>query len=328
MLAAAVASPLTAVMGSIPSPDTNQIVLGPINLRAYGVLIAVGVLAGVWLARRRWAARGGDPEDITTIALWAVPAGLIGARLYHVITDWRSYFPDRPADAIAIWQGGLGIPGGILAGVLVGLVVARRLGIRVAPAMDAVAPALPLAQAIGRLGNWFNQELFGRPTELPWGLEIDPARRPDGYETFSTFHPTFLYEGLWNLALMALLIAVDRRRLLRPGNVFALYVGGYFLGRLWIEALRIDTASIVLGLRVNLWVSLLAVGTVVVVLAVRGLRRRVDDSDEPYTPERTAELAAVAAVSSTDGAAATEGAAEQGAPGEGSSPADGEPPST
>jgi prolipoprotein diacylglyceryl transferase len=289
------AASLVAVLGSIPSPASNEIVIGPIHLRAYGVAIALGVLAGVWLARRRWAARGGDPEDITTIALWAVPAGLIGARLYHVVTDWQKYFPDNATEAIAIWKGGLGIPGGILAGVVVGLVVARRMGIRFGPGMDAVAPALPLAQAIGRLGNWFNQELFGRPTDLPWGLRIDPARRPDGYEPFATFHPTFLYEGLWNLALMGLLIAVDRRRVLRPGNVFALYVGGYFLGRLWIEMLRIDTASIVFGLRVNIWISLLAVATVVVVLAVRGLTRRDGDSDEPYTPARAASLAAVSA---------------------------------
>jgi prolipoprotein diacylglyceryl transferase len=293
VVTAEVAQPfLTAVLGSLPSPASNEIVIGPLHLRAYGIAIALGVLAGVWLARRRWAARGGDPEDITTIALWAVPAGLIGARLYHVITDWRQYFPDNVGEVIAIWKGGLGIPGGILGGVLVGLVVARRLGIRFGPAMDAAAPALPLAQAIGRLGNWFNQELFGRPTDLPWGLRIDPAKRPDGYEAFATFHPTFLYEALWNLALMGVLIAIDRKRVLRPGNVFALYVGGYFLGRLWIESLRIDAASIVFGLRVNIWISLLSVATVLVVLAVRGFTRRDDDSDEPYTAEKSASLAA------------------------------------
>jgi prolipoprotein diacylglyceryl transferase len=273
---------LGVVLGSIPSPPSNEITLGPVSLRAYGLAIAAAVLAGVWLARRRWAERGGDPEDVVSIALWAVPAGLIGARLYHVVTDWRQYFPDDPLGALAIWKGGLGIPGGIAAGVLVGLWVGRRKGVRLPVALDVVAPALPLAQAIGRLGNWFNQELFGGPTTLPWGLEIDPARRPEAYRAVETFHPTFLYEALWNLALMGVLIAVDRRRVLRPGNVFALYVGGYFLGRLWVEALRVDPASIVLGLRVNIWISILVLVAVAVVLAVRGLRRRPDDADSLY----------------------------------------------
>jgi prolipoprotein diacylglyceryl transferase len=266
------------MLASIPSPGSNAI--GP--FRAYGLMIAIGVIAGVELARRRFRARGGDPEDITTIALWAVPAGLIGARLYHVITDWRDYFPDRPVDALKLWEGGLGIPGGIILGVAVGVYVGHRKGIRLPVGLDVVAPALPLAQAIGRLGNWFNQEVFGRPTDLPWGLEIDPARRPLGYEQDATFHPTFLYEGLWNLALMGVLIWIDRRRVLRPGNVFVLYVGGYGLGRLWVESLRIDEASLVLGLRVNIWTSLIAIAAAVAVLAVRGLRRRPDDVDGPY----------------------------------------------
>jgi len=270
------------VLGAIPSPPSNTLDLGPLSLRVYGIAIALGVLAGVWLARRRWAARGGNPDDITTVALWAVPAGLIGARVYHVLTDWRQYFPDDPAGALAIWKGGLGIPGGIAAGVLVGLVVARRLGIRLSVGLDVVAPALPLAQAIGRLGNWFNQELYGRPTDLPWGLQIDPANRPAEFVATETFHPTFAYEALWNLALVALLLAIDRRRVLRPGNLFALYVGGYFLGRLWVESLRIDPASVVLGLRVNLWVSLLVVAGVIVVLAVRGVRLRPTDDGSPY----------------------------------------------
>jgi prolipoprotein diacylglyceryl transferase len=267
------------MLGSIPSPGSNAI--GP--FRAYGLMIAIGVIAAVELARRRFRARGGDPEDITTIALWAVPAGLVGARLYHVITDWRTYFPDDPVGALKLWEGGLGIPGGIILGVAVGVYVGRRKGIRLPVGLDVVAPALPLAQAIGRLGNWFNQEVFGRPTDLAWGLEIDPGRRPAGYEQYATFHPTFLYEGLWNLALMAFLIWIDRRRVLRPGNVFVLYVGGYGLGRLWVEALRIDEASLVLGLRVNIWTSLLAIAAAVAVLAVRGVRRRPGDDDGPYT---------------------------------------------
>ncbi len=273
---------LVAVVGSIPSPSSNEIVIGPLHLRAYGLAIAMAVLIAVWFARRRWAARGGDPEDVVTIALWAVPAGLIGARLYHVVTDWQKYFPDDPLGALAIWKGGLGIPGGIAAGVIAGVIVARRKGVRLPVALDVVAPALPLAQAIGRLGNWFNQELFGGPTDLPWGLQIDVANRPRAYAEFATFHPTFLYEALWNLALVVVLVAIDRRRVLRPGNVFALYIGGYFAGRLWVESLRVDPASVVFGLRVNIWISVLAIAAVVVVLAVRGLRRRDDDDESIY----------------------------------------------
>jgi len=276
---------ILALLASLPSPSSNEISIGPLSLRVYGLAIAAGVLAGVWLARKRWEARGGNPDDITTIALWAVPAGLIGARLYHVVTDWKRYFPDDPWGALAIWQGGLGIPGGIAAGVLVGLVVARRLNVRLSVGLDVAAPALPLAQAIGRLGNWFNQELFGGPTTLPWGLEIDPARRPARYVDVATFHPTFLYEALWNLALMGLLLVIDRRRVLRPGNLFALYVGGYFIGRLWIEALRVDPASVVLGLRVNIWVSVIVVAVVLVVIAIRGLRIRPDDPTGPYVTD-------------------------------------------
>jgi prolipoprotein diacylglyceryl transferase len=267
------------VLASIPSPGSNSI--GPFH--AYGLMIALGVLAGIEFASRRWKARGGDPNDMWTIGIWAVPAGLIGSRLYHVITDWPTYFPDRPLDALKLWQGGLGIPGGIICGVAVGVYVGRRKGIRLPVGLDTVAPALPLAQAIGRIGNWFNQEVFGRPTDLPWGLEIDPANRPPGYEQRATFHPTFLYEGLWNLALMGALIVLDRRKVIRPGNLFVLYVGGYGLGRLWVEALRADAANEILGVRVNIWTALAATIGAAVVLAVRGLRRREDDNDEPYT---------------------------------------------
>ncbi len=272
-LAALTSSASPAALGYIPSPPNNR--LGPVH--AYGLMIAIGVLAAAELSARRWKAREGDPNDMWTVALWAVPAGLVGARLYHVITDWQLYFPDDPLGALAIWNGGLGIPGGIVAGVGVGLYVGHRRGMRLSSALDAVAPALPLAQAIGRLGNWFNQEVFGRPTDLPWGLEIAPQNRPAEYRAYEAFHPTFAYEALWNLALMALLILLDRRRVVRPGNIFVLYVGGYGLGRLWIEALRSDAANTVLGLRVNIWTSLAAVVGAAVVLAVRGLRRRPDD---------------------------------------------------
>ena len=275
----------SGLISSIPSPARNGLELGPLELRAYGVMIALGVLAAVWMSRRRWAASGGDPDQISRIALWAVPAGLIGSRLYHVITDWRKFQDEGWLEVFAIWNGGLGIPGGMAAGILVGLWMVRRQGMDRGETLAAVVPALPLAQAIGRLGNWFNQELFGSPTDLPWGLEIDQAHRPAQYLDVETFHPTFLYEAVWNLLLCGLLVMVDRnrlrrgapalvtdpRRVSRPGSILAVYAGGYGLGRLWIEAVRIDPASLLLGVRVNIWMSLvLIVVSALYLLITRG----------------------------------------------------------
>jgi len=247
------------LLGSIPAPPGSAIHVGPLQLRAYGLAIAIGVVVAVTIAQRRWAARGGNPSDISGLAGWSVVAGLVGARLYHVVTDYRR-FQGHWLDAFKIWEGGLGIPGGLLAGVVTGVVLARRRGLPAPELLDVVAPAIPVAQAIGRLGNWFNQELFGRPTSLPWALRVDPEHRPNGYEHIVTYHPTFLYEALWNLALAALLVVYERRRPdARPGQLFALYVAGYGVGRLWVEALRIDPATHLLGVRVNIWVSLLAI---------------------------------------------------------------------
>ncbi|MCB9372121.1 MAG: prolipoprotein diacylglyceryl transferase [Microthrixaceae bacterium] len=264
------------MLASIPSPSSNEIVLGPLHLRAYGLMIALGVIAAVELARRRWRARGHDPDDISGLALWAVPAGLIGARLYHVMTDWRR-FEGQWLDAVKVWEGGLGIPGGIALGALAGVLYARHKKLPMGELADTLAPAIPLAQAIGRLGNWFNQELFGGPTSLPWDLEIDVVHRPDRYLDVATFHPTFLYEALWNLALVGVLLVIDRKRILRPGSLFAVYVGGYFLGRLWVESLRIDPASLIFGVRVNIWMSLLAIAVSFTIVAWRGRRRPEDD---------------------------------------------------
>jgi prolipoprotein diacylglyceryl transferase len=264
----------------IPSPSGGSIHLGPLQVRAYGLMIGLGVVAAVSFAQRRWQARGGDPRDITAIATWAVPAGLVGARAYHVITD-PELFRGRWLHVFAIWEGGLGIPGGILAGVIAGAIVARRRHLPVLQLMDVVAPALPLAQAIGRWGNWFNQELFGRPTSLPWALHVDLAHRPPGFEAIATYHPTFLYESLWNLALIGVLLLVERRAHLRAGRLFVLYVGGYGLGRLWVEALRIDHANTILGLRVNTWTSLAAIAVAIAIL-VRDRRR----TDDPTPPDR------------------------------------------
>jgi len=265
-------APLPVIVASLPSPPFQDLGIGPLSFRMYGLAIALAVIAGVAIARRRFAARGGDPEDVVTLAIVAVPAGLVGARLYHVITDFGDKYSDGRwwPDAFFVWQGGLGIPGAVLGGAIAVIIACRVMGIDWRQAGDAAAPAIPVAQAIGRLGNWFNQELFGRPTDLPWGLEIDAVNRPDGFEADPTFHPTFLYEGLWNLALAGLIIYAGRKIVLRPGRWFAVYVVGYGIGRLWVESLRIDFATTVLGFRVNTWISLLAIGGGLVWLFWRG----------------------------------------------------------
>ncbi|GIU85436.1 MAG: hypothetical protein KatS3mg008_2211 [Acidimicrobiales bacterium] len=282
--------PLAAgLLASIPSPPANAIEIGPLRITAYGVAIATGVVVAVEMGRRRWEARGGDPDDVGRLAMWVVPAGLVGARLYHVATDWYRY-EGRWLDALKIWQGGLGIPGAILLGALVGVWAARRMGLRVSAVLDMGAPCVPVAQAIGRLGNWFNQELYGKPTDLPWGLEIDPEHRVAGYEAPGLlFHPTFLYEALWNVTLALFLLWVERRHRLRPGRLFALYVGGYSLGRVWVESLRIDPATEVAGLRVNIWTSIVTLAAVVLVLLVGGLRER-SPADSAADAEDSPEL--------------------------------------
>ena len=236
-------------------------------------MIALGVLAGVWLAGRRLEARGvGTREDMSYIALWAVPAGIIGSRLYHVITDWRR-FEGRWLDAFKIWEGGLGIWGGIAAGVAVGIWAALRRGIPLQGGLSAITPALPLAQAIGRWGNWWNQELFGRPTDLPWALEVSSDKAvAAGYPPGTTFHPTFLYESLWCLLLCGGLIWIDRRFRIWGTELFALYVAGYTFMRFWIERVRIDEASLLWGWRVNEVVSL-AVFTIAVAYLLVSMRR-------------------------------------------------------
>ena len=263
---------------AIPSPDQGVWYLGPFPVRAYALCILVGIAAAVWLGERRWVARGGRPGQVSDIALWAVPFGIIGGRVYHVLTDSRSYFGEggNPVAALYIWQGGLGIWGAIALGGVGAYIGARRAGLVFPPLADALAPGIVLAQAIGRVGNYFNQELFGRPTDLPWALEIpDATKRPLGYEQFSTFHPTFLYEALWNLAVLALLLWADRRFRMGHGRVFALYVAAYCVGRAWIEMLRIDPveASDVLGVRLNVWTSVLLLLLAVAYLVVSARRR-------------------------------------------------------
>jgi prolipoprotein diacylglyceryl transferase len=238
----------------LPSPSSNGIQIGPVLLHAYGLCYVAAIIAAVVITGRRWAARGGDPALAQEVALWGVPAGLIGGRLYFLATSWNEV-PDEWWGPFAIWKGGLGIWGGIAGGVLGGLVVLRRRHVDIPAFLDAAAPGLLVAQAIGRIGNWFNQELFGGPTTLPWGLEIDPEHRPAGFEQDATFHPTFLYELLWNLALAAALVVLGRRRQIRPPGIFALYVAGYSLGRIGEELLRTDPSKHVLGMRLNFWVA-------------------------------------------------------------------------
>lgn len=263
---------------SLPSPSSGVLEVGPLNLSAYGFVIALGAIAGTWLLGRRLEQRGwGTKDDASAIAMVGVPAGVVGARLYHVITDWER-FDGRPIDALKIWQGGLGIWGGVVVGVLAGLWVAKRRGLGMANTFTAVAPALPLAQAIGRWGNWFNQELFGGPTTLPWGLEIDAKHIPDGYELGTLFHPTFLYESLGNLLLVVLLLQIERRRTLRPGMLFLCYTAGYTLLRFFVEGLRIDPAKAAGGLRLNQWTSLAVFTTSVILLIVIGRKKAVTQS--------------------------------------------------
>ena len=240
---------------AIPSPGLDEVAVGPLTFHVYGLLYVVAILAAVLITRRRWRRAGGDPDVVVDVAIWAVPAGIVGARLYHVVTSW-SELPDAWWGPLAVWRGGLGVWGGIAAGTLAGIVVLRRRGADVPRFLDAAAPGLLVAQAIGRLGNWFNQELYGRPTALPWGLEIDASERPAAYADAVTFHPVFLYELLWNLGLAGALVWLGHHRGVRPGGLFALYVAGYSLFRIVAElALRIDPSSMALGLRLNAFVA-------------------------------------------------------------------------
>ncbi len=247
--------PAVTFLASIPSPSSGTLELGPLTIHMYGLMLLLGIAACIWLTGVRWTRRGGDWDLIFRVAVWGVGAGIAGARLYHVATSWDE-LPDEWWGVFAVWEGGLGIWGGIAAGVIVGSMVAHRAGASALALLDAAAPGLLVAQAIGRVGNWWNQELFGEPTDLPWGLEIDAVRRPDDYLLSETFHPTFLYEGLWNLFAAGLLLLLDRRFRFRPPALFALYVILYTAFRFYLETLRVDPSKELLGLRVNAWVAL------------------------------------------------------------------------
>ncbi|MDT0544374.1 prolipoprotein diacylglyceryl transferase [Streptomyces lonegramiae] len=240
----------------IPSPSSGVIYLGPIPLRGYAFCIIIGVFVAVWLGGRRWVARGGRVGTVADIAVWAVPFGLVGGRLYHVITDYELYFTNGRdwVDAFKIWEGGLGIWGAIAMGALGAWIGCRRRGIPLPAWADAVAPGIAFAQAIGRWGNWFNQELYGEKTDLPWGLKIDAD--PGIGRVAGTYQPTFLYESLWCVGVALLVIWADRKFKLGHGRAFALYVAAYTVGRFWVEYMRVDTAHHVLGMRLNNWTAI------------------------------------------------------------------------
>ncbi|MEB3964223.1 prolipoprotein diacylglyceryl transferase [Streptomyces kunmingensis] len=256
----------------IPSPSQGVVHLGPIPLRGYAFCIIIGVFVAVWLGNKRWVARGGRPGTVADIAVWAVPFGLVGGRLYHVITDYELYFSEGRdwVDAFKIWEGGLGIWGAIALGAVGAWIGCRRRGIPLPAWADALAPGIALAQAIGRWGNWFNQELYGRATDLPWALKItsDTDGRVPG-----TYHPTFLYESLWCIGVALLVIWADRKFKLGHGRAFALYVASYCVGRFWIEYMRVDDAHHILGLRLNNWTALFVFLLAVVYLVVSAKTR-------------------------------------------------------
>ncbi|GAB3590363.1 prolipoprotein diacylglyceryl transferase [Corynebacterium faecale] len=291
-------------LAAIPSPPQGVWHLGSFPVRAYAICIIVGIIVAIWLTRKRYVARGGNPEVVLDAAIVAVPAGIIGARIYHVITDNQKYFCETcdPVDALKITNGGLGIWGGIILGGLAVWGYFRYKKLPLGPFADAVAPGIILAQAIGRLGNWFNQELYGAETDVPWALEIYYRVDEDGRfspvmgrstgEVMATVHPTFLYELLWNLLIFALLIWADRRFRLGHGRVFALYVAGYTLGRFWIEQMRTDEATMVFDMRINTLVSAVVfIGAVIVFFLLKKGRESPDEVD-PFHQAALAEMSA------------------------------------
>lgn len=256
----------SAFAASIPSPSVGVWWLGPIPLRAYGIIIVTGMVLAVYLSKNRYAQRGGDGELLFDLALWMLPLSIVGARMYHVGANAHYYFAsvERMLEIPRIWEGGLAIWGGIIAGSVVAYYFIRRRGQRVAPLADAIAPTILLAQALGRWGNYFNQEIFGAPTELPWGLEIDNAHLPAGYAPGTLFHPTFLYESLWNLCAFFILIRLDKKYSFKGGQVMCLYLIAYGTVRVIMETMRLDPAYEFLGIRQNAWMSLIAIFCAVV----------------------------------------------------------------
>lgn len=276
-----------AIPLSIPSPSSSILELGPISIRYYALAIILGVVVAVTIGSRRAQAMGAPKPLVSDVAVLAVPFGVIGGRIYHVITTPEPYFGANGdlVSILYIWEGGLGIWGAIALGALGAWIAFRyferkgEVGISFAQFADAIAPGILVAQAIGRFGNWFNQELFGGPTDLPWGLEIEIGNRPFGYSQFETFHPTFLYEAIWSSLIALLLIAMTSKLASHPGRIFALYVALYSLGRLFIEQLRIDTANEILGFRLNTWTSIVIAALALVLFSrLKSVPEKASDS--------------------------------------------------
>ncbi|MDQ3732566.1 MAG: prolipoprotein diacylglyceryl transferase [Actinomycetota bacterium] len=301
-------------LASIPSPTQGVWFIGPLPVRGYALCIIAGIILAIWIGNKRWIARGGEPGDVLDISMWAVPFGILGGRIYHVISTPGPYFgtDGNLADALKIWEGGLGIWGAIALGGVGAWIGCRRKGVPLTAFADAVAPGIAVAQAVGRLGNWFNNELYGAPLDAPWALIIyrwdsaagQAVRDSTGQPlVLGTFHPTFLYELIWNLGVALLVVWADRRFTLSRGRVFALYVAAYCAGRVWIEALRIDPAETIFGLRVNIWTSiLLFVGALAWFVTHRGPRE--DLTPKPATRPSDDQ---------DDGSGSASGSAEPGA---------------
>ena len=274
----------------IPSPSKGVVHLGRLPIRGYALCIILGVVVADLIGDRRFQARGGRKGAIADVATWGVPFGLVGARIYHLATNSNLYWggPGRSGTigALEIWNGGLGIWGGVLFGALGAWIACRRYDLSLALVADSLAPALPIAQAIGRWGNWFNQELYGRPTGLPWGLHIDPANRIARYSNVAYYQPTFLYESIWDIGVAIIVVLVDRRVKFTKGRGFALYVALYTLGRGWIEALRIDAAHRFFGLRLNDWTSVIVFVAAVAYFVIQRPKSG-DDNDPGMTPALT-----------------------------------------
>ncbi|HJM28728.1 MAG TPA: prolipoprotein diacylglyceryl transferase [Acidimicrobiales bacterium] len=266
------------MLSSIPSPSTGSFDLGPFTLRAYGLMIALGVIAAVWFMAKRFQQDGMNPDHASGIAMWLVTAGLVGARAYHVATDWRR-FEGNWINAIKIWEGGLGILGGLIFGVGAAIMYCHQKDLDLRRVLDVIAPTVPLAQLIGRWGNYFNQELFGRPTNLPWGIEIDARHRPVTYQEDATFHPTFLYESIWNLLVIFALLKIERKKKLPTGFLLIAYFGLYSIGRLCVEAIRIDEATQLGGIRINIWIfGIVAIASITAICA--GIRTNQDEKQK------------------------------------------------
>jgi prolipoprotein diacylglyceryl transferase len=278
-----------SILNSIPSPDISSFELGPIRVHFYALFILIGIALAIWIGSRRFRQRGGQAGMILDIALWAVPFGIVGGRIFHVVTHWDYYFYSGAdlSKVFAVWEGGLAIFGALLLGSVGAFIGARTAGIKFLAFADAIAPGVLVAQAIGRIGNYFNSELFGLPTTLPWGLEISTANPayPAGLPAGVLFHPTFLYELIWNLMGFAVLIWLDRKLKLRWGQMFAAYLITYSIGRAFIESIRIDPSEIFFGLRTNVWSAIFGIA-IGIALFVWSRRKHKDEETSVYLPGR------------------------------------------